>query len=195
MSLRVSSHLYRNRHGTYYFRFTIPKRLRTLAGQGELRFSLGTEIRKAAIISALPIIADLPHLVGCLQRMADTNESPPSDYFKDWQLQMQESAKLRVDIVRLKDELESQRHQIAGMVPRTGAKDVVKQAYTSGQLKGKKELELRLVFPWPSENTKRFSELLAAYMRSFTFRASGGRKKPPGAKTLDGYEKPESVTS
>lgn len=189
MSYRVPSHLYRNRHGTFYFRHCIPKSLRSTAGASELRFSLGTQDRQAAIIEALPLIADLPRLVGCLQRMADNNESPPQDFFKLWQLQMLDNAKLRIDIHALKDELEDQRHQMAGMVSRTNAKNVVRQAYTSGQLKGKNELEQRLVFPWPAEKTKLFSELLASYIRSFGFRPEGGSKKPPGAKTLEGYQK------
>lgn len=36
-----------------------------LAGQSELSFSLGTEQRRVAIIKALPLIDDLPRLVGC----------------------------------------------------------------------------------------------------------------------------------
>lgn len=97
MSLRVPSHLYRNRHGTFYFRFIIPKGFRVLAGQSELRFSLKTEQRQAAIICALPLIADLPRLVGCLQRMADNNESPPQDFFKLWQRQTLDNARLRAE--------------------------------------------------------------------------------------------------
>lgn len=84
------------------------------------------------------MIADLPRLVVCLQRMADNNESPPPDYFKLWKLQMIANAKLRVDIHALKDELESCKDQMAGMVERTNAKHVAKQAFTLGQLKGKK---------------------------------------------------------
>lgn len=189
MSFSVPSHLYRNRHGTFYFRFIIPKDLQAPVGRCELRFSMGTEERQAAIIHALPLISDLPRLIGSLRRMADTNESPPQDYFKLWRVQVLENARLRMDIHALKDEIEDQRYQMAGMVNRTAARNVVKRAFTTGQLKGKQELEQRLVFPWPPENTRLFSELLAAYIRSFSFRAKGGAKKPPGAKTLDGYEK------
>jgi hypothetical protein len=60
---------------------------------------------------------------------------------------------------------------------------------TLGQLKGKKELEVHLVFPWAPERTKLFSELLTACLKSFSFRAEGGNRKPPGEKTLIGYEK------
>ena len=160
-----------------------------MAGISELRFSLQTEQRQAAIICALPLIGDLPRLVGCLQRMADNNESPPLDYFKLWQRQMIANARLKISNDELKQELEGYREQIAAMVPRKKAVSVVKNAYTSGQLKGKKELEVHLVFPWAPERTKLFSELTLAYMRSFSFRPEGGARKPPGAKTLEGYEK------
>lgn len=188
MPIRVSSHLYRNQHGTFYFRLIIPKHLRALAGQSEVRFSLHTEERQHAIIDALPLIADLPRLVGCLQRMADNTEDLPADYFKLWRLQILANAALKMEIALLKEELEERKEQISVMVERSTAQNVVKQAYTSGQLKGKKELEERLVFPWPPEKTKPISQLLAAYMLSFSSRAKGGRKKPPGEKTLEGYE-------
>ena len=74
MSIRVPSHLYRNRHGTFYFRYIVPKALRAITGRGEVRFSLECEQRKAAIMAALLLIADLPWLAVCLQRMADNNE-------------------------------------------------------------------------------------------------------------------------
>ena len=188
MPFHVSAHLYRNRHGMFYFRHCIPKALRSTAGTRELRFSLGTQDRQTAIIKALPLIADLPRLVGCLQRMADTNETLPEEFFKRWQVQMLENAKLRADILLLKDELEVQRFQMAGMVSRSNANNVVKQAHVRGQLKGQSGVIERLEFPWSPERTKLFSELLAAYMRSFSFRANGGARRPPGAKTLAGYE-------
>lgn len=189
MSIRVSSHLYRNRHGTFYFRLIIPKCLRVTAGKSELRFSLQTEQRKTAIISALPLIGDVPRLVGCLQRMADNNDTAPPDYFKLWQRQNTSIAELRISNNALKDELEGCREQLLGMVTRTKAELVVKNAYKVGQLKGKKELEEHLVFPWAPERTKLFSELLAAFIKSFSFRPEGGARKPPEAKTLEGYEK------
>ncbi len=77
MPFRLPLHLFRSWHGVFYFRFVVPKNLRDFAGKSEVRFSLQTEQRQAAIIDALPLIADLPRLVGCLQRMADNDESPP----------------------------------------------------------------------------------------------------------------------
>ena len=91
----------------FYFRFIIPINLRVMAGISELRFSLQTEQRQAAIICALPLIGDLPRLVGCLQRMADNNESPPLDYFKLWQRQMIANARLKISNDELKQELEA----------------------------------------------------------------------------------------
>ena len=189
MPCLVPAHVYRNRHGTFYFRHCIPKALRSTAGTSELRFSLNTQDRRTAIITALPLIADLPRLVGCLQRMADTNETPPEDFFKLWQRQMLENAKLRVNITILKEELEDQRFQMAGMVSRTNAKRVVKQAHTLGTLTGQSGVIERLEFPWAPERTKNFAELATAYLKHFTHRAQGGTRKPPGAKTLEGYEK------
>lgn len=188
MPFHVSAHLYRNRHGTFYFRHCIPKALRSTAGISELRFSLGTQDRQTAIIKALPLIADLPRLVGCLQSMADTNETPPEEFFKRWQVQMPENAKLRMDILALTDELEDQRFQMAGMVSRTNAQNTVKQAHTLGTLKGQNGVIERLEFPWSPERTKLFSELTTAYLKHFTHRARGGTKKPLGAKTFAGYE-------
>jgi len=189
MPFRVPAHMYRNRHGTFYFRLCIPQALRSIAGTSEVRFTLGTQDRQTAIIRALPLIADLPCLADCLQRMADTNETPPPDFFKLWQAQVQVSANLRANMSILKIQNDGYRDKMAEMVSKTKATHVIRQAHTLGQLKGKQELEKSLVFPWPPEKTKPFSELLAAYMRGFGFRAQGGTRKPPGAKTLEGYEK------
>ena len=46
MSIRVPSHLYRNRHGVFYFWYIVPKALRGTASQNEIRFSLHTERRQ-----------------------------------------------------------------------------------------------------------------------------------------------------
>lgn len=187
MPYRVPSHVYRNRHGTFYFRHCIPKALRGTAGTSELRFSLGTQDRRTAIITALPLIADLPRLAGCLQRMADTNETAPEDFFKRWQVQMMQNGILRMEIIALKNELEDQRYQLAEMVPRDHAKNVAKQAHTLGTLKGQNAAIERLEFPWAPERTALYSELAAAFLKHFSYRAKGGAKKPVGEKTLHGY--------
>jgi integrase len=187
MSIRLASHLYRNRHGTFYFRLTVPKEHREQVCRYEVRFSLGTEQRSQAIITALHLKADLPRLMADIKRMADSNEQPPPDYFALWQRQLLKSAELSAKLGILRGELQDREYEISGMVTRATARGVVKQAYTTGQLKGKNELEQRLSFPWQPERTKLFSELVAAYLNSFSHRAKGGTRKPPGAKTLDGY--------
>ena len=189
MSIRVPSHLYRNRHGGFYFRYIVPKPLRCTAGTTEVRFSLRTEQRQTAIISALPLIADLPRLAGCLQRMADNNESAPPDYFKLWRVQLLKNASLGAEISRLKEEVEAYQEHIAGMVPKSLARSTAIAANRLGQLRGQSGVIERLEFPWAPERTKLFSELATAYLKHFTYRAKGGARKPVGAKTLEGYEK------
>ncbi len=187
MPIRVPSRLYRNRHGTFYFRLLVPVDLRPFVGQSELRLTLATELRQTAIIASLLLIADLPRMLAGLRAMADTEASPPTDFFALWRLQVLKNAQLSNQISMLRDELQDREFEIAGMVPRSKAREVVQRAYKAGQLTGKTQLEERLVFPPPPERTKLFSELVAAYLASFDYRASGGRKKPVGAKTLDGY--------
>jgi hypothetical protein len=43
MSIKVPTHLYRNRHGTFYFRIVIPQDLQEQVQQREFRFRLYTE--------------------------------------------------------------------------------------------------------------------------------------------------------
>lgn len=189
MSIRVSSHLYRNRHGTFYFRLIIPTSLRAFVGKTEVRFSLQTEQRQKAILDALPLIADLPRLVGGLQRMADNDQSPPPDYFKLWREELFRSSARKAKIALLESDLEELRDRMSRMVTIKKAKQVGKIMHDKGQLRGKQELEQQLVFPWQAEKTKRFSELMAAYLNSFSQRPIGGVKKPLAAKTIEGYEK------
>lgn len=189
MPVRVPSRLYRNRHGGWYFRYIVPRDLWPAAGRSEVRFSLHTEQRQQAIICATELIADLPRLAGTLRGMADNNEKAPEDFFQLWRAQVLENGRLRAQIMMLKEELQERDDQLMGMVPRERARNIVKQAHTLGQLKGKQELEQQLVFPWPPERTKRFSELSTAYLNSFSYRAKGGARKPLVAKTADGYTK------
>lgn len=63
MSIKLATHLYRNRHGMFYFRVVIPRDLRSQSQQTEIRFSLHTEQRDKAIIRAFPLIAGLPTLI------------------------------------------------------------------------------------------------------------------------------------
>jgi integrase len=187
--VRIPSHIYRNRHGGWYFRYVVPRDLLPTVGKSEVRLSLQTEQRQQAIISATELIADLPRLAGCLRSMAESSETPQDDFFQLWRAQVYENSLLRTKIVGLKNQLQDKDDELDGMVPRERARSIVKHAFTTGQLKGKKELERHLVFPWPPERTKLFSELSSAYLNSFSYRAKGGTKKPLGAKTMDGYEK------
>lgn len=189
MPLTIPSHLYRNRHGTFSFRLCIPRDLRGFVGATEVRLSMDTEQRRAAIIHAFPLVLDLPNLWAGLRVMSANDELIPPDYFKLWRQQLLENARLKMSIVQLKEQLEEQQERIWRMVPKNQAELVVKQAYTKGQLKGQTAVEERLEFPWSPERTVPFSALLTAYMAHFEYRAEGGRKKPPGAKTLEGYRK------
>ncbi len=88
MSIKLATHLYRNRHGMFYFRFVTPKDLRDFLHKSELRFSLKTEQRHDAIYFAAQIIDDLPRLAADLRRMKKDDEVPPPDYFEKWRIQM-----------------------------------------------------------------------------------------------------------
>ena len=88
MPIRLATHLYRNRHGMFYFRYVIPKDLRKHLNKSEVRFSLKTEQRHDALYFALQIIADLPRLTADLRRMKNDEETPPPDYFKLWWLML-----------------------------------------------------------------------------------------------------------
>ncbi len=189
MSLTIPSHLYRNRHGTFYFRLCVPRDLRALVGRSEVRLSMHTEQRREAIIHAFPLVLDLPNLWAGLREMSANEEPIPIDYFTLWKQQLVENTKLKMSVDQLREELEKRKEQLGQMVPRSNAEQVVKRAYTTGQLKGKTSVEERLEFPWSPERTVAFSALLDAYMAHFAYRAEGGRKKPPGAKTLEGYRK------
>ncbi len=189
MPIRIPSHLYRNRHGTFYFRLVIPADLRQAAQRHEIRLSLHTEQRQAAILTALPLMEDRPLLLADLRRMADNDETAPPNYFNEWRDMLFKNTALKARIKSLKADLDKKDEIIAGMVPASKAKIVAQIWHDKGQLHGKKELEERLIFPWPAEKTKHFTELHAAYMKSFTHRAEGGVKKPPTRKTIEAYEK------
>lgn len=189
MSIKVPTHLYRNRHGTFYFRLAVPVPLREAVGRSEVRLSLQTESRQLAIIAALPLKADQVRLWAQVRSMADQSAPIPEEFFSQWRQQVLENAKLRIQVVQLREQLDAREAEMAAMVPRAHAHNVVTQAYTKGQLRGRTDLEQNLVFPWPLERTRRWTELLEAYMNHFSYRAASGRKKPPGAKTLEGYRK------
>jgi len=84
MPIRIASRLFRNRHGTFYFRLLIPNDLRACLGRRELRLSLGTEQRHQALLVSMALVADLPRLIADLREMADNSQAPNTDYFQLW---------------------------------------------------------------------------------------------------------------
>lgn len=163
MSFKLATHLYRNRHGTFYFRLALPRDLRSHVQQNEIRFSLHTEQRREAMSSAALLIANLPNLIADLRRMADNNEAVPPDYFKLWKqqnveiaalsselaeqrtlieqlkprasfVQMVESSSLQAKISVLKSDIAEKQDQIALMVPLTRAEEIVEKALSKGRL-------------------------------------------------------------
>lgn len=189
MPIRVSTHLCRNRHGTFYFRLAVPRHLRPTVGRAEVRLSLGTEVRQVAIIHALGMTAELPLMFAELQRMADEQEQAPLDYFQKWREETFKNSGLRAKVATLEREIDALNDQMAGMVPRAKAKHVAKLMHEKGQLQGRQELEAKLVFPWPPEKTRLILELGNAYLASFDYRLAQGAKKPPSAKAREKYGK------
>lgn len=188
MSIKIASHLFRNRHGTFYFRLVVPKDLQDYLNQREIRFSLQTEKRQEAIVLALPLIESLPKHITELRCMADENNQPITDiHHKQWLTQLKDNLRLKAEKEELQAKIDGLEHQLKYSTPLEKAKQIVEKAYDKGQLKGKTELEERLVFPWLPERTPLFSDLIAAYLKSFTFRAEGGRKKPLSPKTMEEY--------
>jgi hypothetical protein len=55
----VAHYLEKRPHGYYRLRFWIPRPLHTVAGQREVRLTLGTKDREQAIIKALPMVRDI----------------------------------------------------------------------------------------------------------------------------------------
>ena len=120
--------------------------------------------------------------------MADQDEAPKPDLAALLRAELFKKAALESKIKLLEQELAEKQEKIDSMVPRDKAKRVVKLGYAAGQLKGKKELEDKLVFPPPPESTPLFSALRDAYLISLKeHRAEGGKKKPPTDKTLEEY--------
>lgn len=188
MPIRLATHLYRNRHGMFYFRFVTPKDLREFLHKSEIRFSLRTEQRHDAIYSAAQIIVDLPRLAADLRRMKHEEEVLPVDYFEQWRLKMLENSSLRAKVKLLENEIAEQQELMAQMVPYAKAKQVGRIMHERGELRGKKQLEERLAFPWLPEKTALFSKLKQAYLKSLNHRPEGGARKPPTPKTFEEYE-------
>lgn len=180
---KVSLPIFRNRHGTYYYRLGIPLSLQPYIQKTEIRFSLGTQERSHATISALLVMTEKPQLFAELRQMADDNKKLPPDFFdkvkyhaldRRFELLQRENADLQ--------------EQMEQMVPRARAKQVGKIMHERGMLRGKQEMEDKLMFPPPAENTPLYSEVRDAYLTSLQVnRTEGGTKEPPSPKTMDEY--------
>lgn len=184
MVVSIPSHTYRNRHGGFYFRLVIPVRLRQYVNRTEVRFSLRTEQRQEAIMTAASIIAARQHLFCELQRMADSDEPIPADFFEKWIAELHLNGLLRAKIKNLEDENADLR---ATTVPIAKAKTVAKFMRDKGVMHGKEEAFATMIFPWPPERTVAISELRDAYLRGLANRPDGGRRKPPTEKTMAEY--------
>jgi hypothetical protein len=146
MSIKLATHLYRNRHGTFYFRLVIPRDLRSQSNQTEVRFSLHTEQRDKAIIRAFPLIAELPTLISDLRQMADDETVPSAERLKTLLEEKRDDIRAQERIEELEIALADALRKLGESVPRINAKRVVKATYDKGQLKGKRETEDKLGF-------------------------------------------------
>jgi hypothetical protein len=172
MPIRIASRLFRNRHGTFYFRLLIPNDLRACLGRRELRLSLGTEQRHQALLVSMALVADLPRLMADLREMAEQQQSPSTDFFRLWIEEKKRNITLRYRVDKLQLALTDAEHGLALSVPTKEAQKVASNAYTLGRLKGKIEMENALAFPPPPEKTRPISELLEAYLRHLKRRIS-----------------------
>lgn len=185
MVVSIPSHTYRNRHGGFYFRLVIPQPLRQYVKKSEVRFSLKTEQRQEAIMTAALFIADRQNLFRELRQMADSDAPIPEDYFHKWREQIFLNSTLKGQVSVLKEELAELR---ATTIQMDTAKSFVRRAHALGKATGKDEVIAALAFPWPPEHTAFFSQLRDSYLRSLTNRPEGGRRKPPTEKTLAEYK-------
>lgn len=195
MATRIPSHLYRNRHGTFYFRLRIPDDLREHIQQREFRFSLGTEQRNQALAAALVLVPGIPELMAKLRAMAKEEKEGEAasalglgGYFFAWVEERRKTLNLQAKVDELRLALIDAHEQLQQSVGKDVAERVVKTAYDKGQLKGRRELEERLIFPWLPEKTALFSALREAWLKSLVAnRIKNGRKPTLTDKTRETY--------
>lgn len=159
MAIYDPLHLYRNRHGGFYFRLRFPQDLRPRVGQVESRLSLGTELRQVAIMATLRIKAAVPQYLADPIQMARTSDLDPADFRKLAMLRLLEIAELKVKIVQLKEVVQEQEYMLPASVDRVAAASDAANAHMTGQIAGKEAVETALVFHWRPECAKLFSEL------------------------------------
>ena len=115
--------------------------------------------------------------------METEDKKLPPDFFDKLKLRM---ARKKNEF--LQEEIEELREQMEKMVPISKAKKVAEIMHERGELRGKKELEDKLMFPPPPERTPKYSVLRDAYLKSLQEnRAEGGTKEPPSEKTMAEY--------
>ena len=189
MALKIASKIYRNRHGTFYFRFVIPKSLQSKINQREIRFSLHTESRQQALAKAIILIANKPDHLLELRTMADeTGTTIKNTRLLSFITQVKEKLDAQNENQILLKEIEELKEKLKASTPLEVARRTVISAFDKGQLKGKSQLEQKLI-PWDAERTPLFSELKKSYLKSLGNRVVGGVKKPLIPKTLEEYEK------
>lgn len=202
MVSRVPSHVYRNRHGTFYFRLVFPADVRHLIQCREKRFSLQTEIRSVAVAKALPAIGAKNGLIAELREMAasenlsgDSDKEEASRLFKNWMAEVRKNLDLREETETLKEKVGILEAQLKGAVPKTTAREAVIKAYARGQSKSTVTLAMTDFqealaenrFPWPVEKTPMFSELKKAYLEGLSYRGEHSARRPPSKASLSDY--------
>lgn len=190
MPIKTPTHVYRNRHGTFYFRYVLPLALRPPGGPRELRLSLGTEERRKAIALAHHLLTFLPQLRHDVAGMAKNEEEDEAKPSPDYQ-----KGVLRGRIALLKAEAREreetyQWERIAAQrAHERAARELRAVALTEGELRGRKEAEAALAFPWPPKRTPYFSELLEEYLAHLAARPMRGARARPRDKTHEAYRK------
>ncbi|MHB1301589.1 MAG: DUF6538 domain-containing protein [Burkholderiales bacterium] len=175
--------IYRNRHGTFYFRLYVPRDLHESIEKTEFRFSLETGEKSHARIAAQQILGGLPQLFAELRRMAEEDEQRPPDFLEKVEAHIRQR---RYELLQWK--CNRQEEKMQQMVPIDKAKEFGRLMHERGELRGKKELEDKLMFPPPPERTPLYSTLRDAYLKSLqSNRAGRGIKKPPTEKTMAEY--------
>lgn len=188
MSIKIPSHLFRNKHGTFYFRWVLPKDLRAFANQNEVRFSLYTESRQKALALALPIIRNIPQHLAELRKMSENGQDKIGEGNLSAMVRlMRENISLKEELSEAKEKLLDFESIILKSTPKEKAISLIMQAYDKGKIKATDDLVKDLVFPWPAEKTAKFSELQTAFMKHLRNRPTGAAKKPPNEKTIHEY--------